>query len=64
MSETSREPRLLSGPAGRALAVLTAVNLLNYLDRFVFSALVESVRADLWLTDTRLGWLACGAPNN
>jgi MFS family permease len=54
------EPRLLSGPAGRALAVLTAVNLLNYLDRFVVSALVESLRADLWLTDARLGWLMTG----
>ncbi len=60
MNEKPQEPRLLSGPAGRALAVLTAVNLLNYLDRFVFSALVESVRADLWLTDTRLGWLMTG----
>ena len=53
-------PRLLAGPAGRALAVLTAINLLNYLDRFVVSALVESLRADMWLTDTRLGWLMTG----
>jgi MFS family permease len=51
------EPRLLSGPAGRALAILTAINLLNYLDRFVVSALFESLRADLWLTDARLGSL-------
>lgn len=50
--------RLLEGPAGRALAVLTAINLLNYLDRYVVSALFESLRADLWLTDTRLGFLA------
>lgn len=50
--------RLLQGPAGRALAVLTAINLLNYLDRYVVSALFESLRADLWLTDTRLGFLA------
>ena len=50
--------RLFSGPAGRALAVLTAINLLNYLDRYVVSALFESLRADLWLTDTRLGFLA------
>lgn len=54
------EAHLLSGPAGRVLAVLTAVNLLNYLDRFIVSALVESLRADLWLTDTRLGWLMTG----
>jgi MFS family permease len=52
--------RLLHGPAGRALAVLTAINLLNYLDRYVVSALFESLRADLWLTDTRLGFLATG----
>jgi MFS transporter, Spinster family, sphingosine-1-phosphate transporter len=51
------EPRLFSGPAGRALAVLTAINLLNYLDRYVISALLESLRAELWLTDTRLGSL-------
>jgi MFS family permease len=48
---------LLSGPAGYALAVLTGINLLNYLDRFVVSALVESLRVNLWLTDTRIGWL-------
>jgi MFS family permease len=53
-------PRLLAGPAGRALAILTAVNLLNYLDRYVISALFESLRADLWLTDTRLGLLGTG----
>jgi MFS family permease len=52
------EPRLLSGAAGRALAVLTAINLLNYLDRYVISALLESLRAELWLTDARLGTLA------
>jgi MFS family permease len=38
--------------------VLTAINLLNYLDRYVVSALFESLRADLWLTDARLGFLA------
>jgi MFS family permease len=52
--------RLLAGPAGRALAVLTAVNLVNYLDRYVVSALFESLRADLWLTDARLGLLGTG----
>ncbi|HSN16384.1 MAG TPA: MFS transporter [Anaeromyxobacteraceae bacterium] len=57
MNPSTGEPRLLSGPAGRALAILTAINLLNYLDRFVVSALFESLRADLWLTDARLGSL-------
>jgi len=49
--------RLFSGPAGRTLLLLTGVNLLNYLDRFVVSALVESLRADLGLSDFRLGVL-------
>jgi predicted MFS family arabinose efflux permease len=51
---------LLSGPAGRTLLLLTGVNLLNYLDRFVVSALVESLRADLGLSDLRLGVLMTG----
>ncbi len=60
MTAAAGDARLLSGPAGRALAILTLVNLFNYLDRFVVSALVESLRADLWLTDTRLGLLMTG----
>jgi MFS family permease len=51
-------PRLLAGPAGKALAILTLLNLLNYVDRYVISAVLESVRADLWLKDTELGALA------
>lgn len=57
MHSTPGAARLFHGPGGRALLVLTFINLFNYLDRFVVSALVESLRADLWLTDTRLGWL-------
>ncbi len=52
---------LLSGTAGGALAVLALVNLLNYLDRFVVSALVESLkRSELALSDTQLGLLMTG----
>jgi MFS family permease len=50
-------PSLLAGPAGRTLLLLTGVNLLNYLDRFVVSALVESLRGELHLSDLRLGVL-------
>lgn len=57
---TSPRASLLSGPAGRTLALLAGVNLLNYLDRFVVSALVESLRADLGLSDLRLGVLMTG----
>jgi MFS transporter, Spinster family, sphingosine-1-phosphate transporter len=43
------------------LVVLTLVNLFNYLDRFVVSALVESLkRSELHLSDVQLGWLATG----
>jgi len=55
----SRSP--LAGPAGATLAILTIVNLLNYLDRFVVSALVESLkRSELALSDTQAGLLMTG----
>ncbi|MGH9441226.1 MAG: spinster family MFS transporter [Thermoanaerobaculia bacterium] len=44
--------------ARAALLLLTGVNLLNYLDRYVVSALVESLRhCELHLTDPQLGLL-------
>src|SRR4051812_45379759 len=36
-----------------ALTVLTAMNLLNYLDRYVPSAVKDLFKADLGLTDTQ-----------
>ncbi|MFY9824006.1 MAG: MFS transporter, partial [Thermoanaerobaculia bacterium] len=43
------------------LFVLTLVNLFNYLDRFVLSSVVESLKkSDLHLSDTQLGALATG----
>ncbi len=42
-----------------ALAVLTLINLFNYLDRYVVSALVESLRhSELHLSDLQIGSLA------
>jgi MFS family permease len=53
-----------SAPAAavrRGLVVLTLVNLVNYLDRFVVSALVESLkRSELALSDVQLGSLMTG----
>jgi len=50
--------RAPSRSARRALAVLTLVNLVNYLDRFVVSALVESLKhSELALSDAQLGSL-------
>lgn len=47
--------------ATTALVVLTVVNLLNYIDRYVVPAVFESLkRSELHLTDTQLGWLMSG----
>jgi MFS family permease len=43
--------------ASRVLAVLTAVYVLNYLDRQILSILAEDVKRDLGLTDAQLGFL-------
>ncbi len=44
-----------------ALAVLTFINLFNYLDRWVVAALLESIkRSELHLTDTQLGFVGSG----
>jgi len=56
-SETSHE-MTLARSARLGLLILTGMNLLNYLDRFVVSALVESLKAsELHLTDTQCGAL-------
>jgi len=47
--------------AGYTLAVLTLINLFNYLDRWIIAALVESLRkSELHLTDTELGFIGSG----
>lgn len=44
-----------------ALAVLTFINLFNYLDRWVLSAVLESIKkSELAFSDTQLGTLATG----
>lgn len=54
MSEDPERP----GPrAAIALAVLTATNLLNYLERNAIFAVFEPIKHDLALTDAELGWL-------
>jgi len=47
--------------ARRALAVLTLINLFNYLDRWIVAALAESMKhSELQLSDTQLGSLMTG----
>src|SRR6266542_3084510 len=54
LRENNRAPRI-------ALAVLTLINLFNYLDRYVVSSLVESLKkSELRLSDTQLGSLMTG----
>jgi predicted MFS family arabinose efflux permease len=40
------------------LTVLTAVNVLNGIDRSIIWVMLESIKRDLHLTDTQLGWLS------
>ncbi|HEV8150369.1 MAG TPA: hypothetical protein VGP61_09335, partial [Gemmatimonadales bacterium] len=40
-----------------ALALLTTINIVNYVERNAIFALFEPVRRDLGLTDAHLGWL-------
>jgi MFS family permease len=47
----------LRSPVG-ILALLTGLNLLNYLDRFVLAAVLEPVKGELTLSDTMAGALA------
>jgi predicted MFS family arabinose efflux permease len=52
---------LLRRGAAGALAVLTLINLFNYLDRYVVASLVESLKkSELALSDTQAGSLMTG----
>src|SRR6185436_20452173 len=46
--------------ANYALAILTFINLFNYIDRWVLSAVLEPIRQELHLRDTQLGLIASG----
>ena len=58
-------PAAIDPPAARraaryALAILTLINLFNYLDRWVVAAVVESIKKSLHLSDTQLGLVGTG----
>jgi len=52
------EPRLNRKDARFALAVLTGINFLNYIDRYVLASVFEPIKRDLRFTDAQLGWLS------
>jgi MFS family permease len=39
------------------LALLTGLNLFNYLDRYILASVVPPIKADLQLSDGEIGWL-------
>src|SRR5438128_9446661 len=52
------EAHLTRGAAYYGLAIVTLLNFLNYIDRFILAAVLPSVKAELALTDFQLGLLA------
>jgi MFS family permease len=46
--------------ANYALAVLTFINLFNYIDRWVVATLLEAIKHELGLSDTQLGVIGSG----
>jgi MFS family permease len=42
------------------LAILTFINLFNYIDRWVVAAVLEPIKKSLLLTDTQLGFIGTG----
>ncbi|HEX4139270.1 MAG TPA: hypothetical protein VHY09_02915, partial [Candidatus Methylacidiphilales bacterium] len=54
----SRPPPISATAAWGTLAILTGLNLFNYLDRYVMSAVVTPMQKELSLTDSNAGWAA------
>ena len=50
-------PRITPAYSYYALALLTLINVVNYLERNAIFALFEPIKRDLNLTDSHLGWL-------
>src|SRR5712692_1972880 len=53
----TRQPEIGRSHAGYSLAVLFAINLLNFYDRQTLGPLAEPIRKEFHLTDTQLGLL-------
>jgi len=54
----TRAPSTHSTAAWGTLALLSGLNLFNYLDRYVMSAVVTPMQKELALTDSDAGWVA------
>ncbi len=47
----------VSSSPGRVVALLSLLNLVNYIDRYVLASVLPRVKAELFLTDAESGWL-------
>ena len=56
MRPPSRPPLSNPGAPWLALAILSGLNMFNYLDRYVMSAVLPPMQKDLGLTDGGAGW--------
>jgi MFS family permease len=54
----NNRPKITPAYGRYALALLTLINVVNYLERNAIFALFEPIKRDLGLTDAHLGWLA------
>lgn len=58
MATPESRPTIARGSAAKwSLAVLVAINVLNFYDRHVAGAVVEPVRKEFLLSDTQIGWI-------
>lgn len=57
MSQNKSDGATPAKVARWSLAVLVAINILNFYDRHVAGALVEPVRKEFSLSDTQIGWI-------
>ena len=56
-NETTTIEAPSKGYAYYALATLTLLNLLNYVDRYIFAALIPYIKTDTGYDDAQLGWV-------
>ncbi len=57
MVERKGQGRIWGSPGFWALVILTFINLFNYLDRYILVALSPSIKRELSLSDTQVGFL-------
>ncbi len=53
----SNDASFSAGYTTYAISLLFVINMVNYMDRMVLSVLLPSIKADLGLSDSQLGWL-------